>query len=260
MITLEMIDHVMDVTGEDYATVRKALLAADGDMEQAIRNLEGEQDEDVDRFTLVERLQEELGITWTEAKARLEKADWNYKVAAGSETADEDSSDSNKEDPWRAKRENLEVHWEQLWETIQDFAKRGLATKLIIRKEGKDAININLGIGVLGIVAAPFATIAGLGAALFTDYEVLIELHDGRVINLIQLITDRERGEEDKSWDKYREPSAEENVDSHEPHDSGEEHEVHEPEVKHDPRDPHTHDPVEDLSDNLHRDPRDPHA
>lgn len=240
MITLEMIDHVMAVTGADFTTVRAALLAADGDKDRAIRAIQGEQDGGEDRFTMVERLQEELGITWTEAKERLENANWNYSVASGAESTDEaHESTERAEDPWRAKRENIEIRWEQLWETIQDFVKRGLATKLIIRKQGKDAININLGIGVLGVVAAPFATLAGLGAALFTEYEVLVELHDGRVINLIDLITDRERGEEDKSWNKYREPDAEETQESN---------------------DPHVDETEEDISDNLHRDPRDPHA
>lgn len=247
MITLEMIDHVMDITGKDYAAVRAALLATDGDMDQAIHNLQGGQSEpveDIDHFTLVERLQEELGISWTEAKELLVKANWNYNVALGVTPAEEATENTEKaEDPWRAKRENLEIRWEQIWETIQDFAKRGLATKLIIRKEGKDAININLGLGVLGVVAAPFATIAGLGAALFTDYKVLIELHDGRVINLIDLVTDREKGQEDTSWNKYREPSVEEDQTS----DESDEDILYKPEVT-----DYKVDPV--------KDPRDPHA
>lgn len=248
MITLEMIDHVIAVTGADFTTVRAALLAADGDKDQAIRAIQGEQDGGEDRFTMVERLQEELGITWTEAKERLEKANWNYNVASGAEPFDEAHESTEKtEDTWRARREHIEIRWEQLWETIQDFVKRGLATKLIIRKQGKDAININLGIGVLGVVAAPFATLAGLGAALFTEYEVLVELHDGRVINLIDLLVDRERGEEDKSWNKYREEDAEETP-------------AEETEEAQDPHDPHVDETEEDISDNLHRDPRDPHA
>lgn len=159
MITMEKIDYVISVTGADYATVRDALLAADGDVDRAIRLIMGEEKKE---------------------ESFEEKADFDFKNAK--RTKAEDFADS------------ITNIGEEIIDAVKEIWEKGNATKLIVMDENDEVIlNVSMNLGAIWTVIAPLASLMGVGIGLLSRWEFYIYLDDGKVINVKDYITNKHR-------------------------------------------------------------------
>lgn len=72
----------------------------------------------------------------------------------------------------------------ELTEKIKNAIKKGNVTKIQVVKDNTVALIIPVNIGILGIVAAPWAVIAGAIAAYGFDYDFEIVKEDGTIEKL----------------------------------------------------------------------------
>lgn len=134
MVTIEMIDRVMDATGKDYATIKAELQNNGGDVEKAIEALGGTKGAKTTAF--------------------------NYQ---------------GKE---------IKITPQDFMDAIKDIWETGSASSLIIEKDGKQVFKFNLLLtGALSIVLI-WPVLLGLGAAIVADYNIKIQLADGKVIDI----------------------------------------------------------------------------
>lgn len=143
MITIEMIDKVMESTGKDYGEIKAELENNGGDVEAAIRALGGKKD----------------------------KSSYSYK---------------GKE---------LNITPEDVMSTIKEIWQSGSASNLIIEKDGKQVFKFNLLIsGALAIVAI-WPVLLGLGVAIIADYNIKIQMDDGREVNINEVTLEKKFNE-----------------------------------------------------------------
>lgn len=157
MIDMQKIDAVIERTGADYETVRQALITADGDVDMAVRiiqNFTAYGAEEAASFT-------DEGVIYEEVDQ--DKADGGQAKAFASDILD----------------------------AIKEIWERGNASSIIVRKGPHVLINLPLTIGTIGVIMAAVPSIIGLGVAIVADYEVLIKLDNGDVINVNDLAIQR---------------------------------------------------------------------
>lgn len=77
---------------------------------------------------------------------------------------------------------------EQIFNQLKDILSKGNATKLTIKKNDETVINLPITAGLVGALAAPFLSAAGITAALLTQCSVEITQADGKVVNLGQKV------------------------------------------------------------------------
>lgn len=160
MIGIEKIDKVMDRTGASYEEVKTALLASDGDIDQATI------------YILQQRAQGQAdGADSPDAESKGQETVYHHGGAFASDIID----------------------------TIKYLWEKGNASTLIIEKGGKQLLNLSLTMGTIGLVIAPVAAIIGLGAALITEYTIIVILDDGKVINVNELALTRKSTKEPKN-------------------------------------------------------------
>lgn len=157
MIDMNTIDLVIERTGADYETVRQALITADGDVDLAIRIIKN-----FTAYGAEESTTFESEIETNEGTNQGEKHESQAKAFAS------DILDAIKE----------------IWE-------RGNASSIIVRKGPDVLINLPLTIGTIGIIMAAVPSIIGLGVAIVADYEVLIKLDNGSIINVNEMAIKR---------------------------------------------------------------------
>lgn len=161
MITLDQIEQLMARTGADYPTVRDALRATDGDMFKALLLIE--QDQAKDETT--------------------EAAGYRYEDTRKEKTAETHTADDAKDTEHTAKEATTAG---QILETLRELLSRFNATKITIRKGDRVILDLSATIGAIGLIIAPIAAIIGLGAAVVTEYEIILTLDNGREINVNQ--------------------------------------------------------------------------
>ena len=158
MITMEKIDYVISVTGASYGDVREALLAADGDVDKAIRLLMGEENTE-------DQKQKNEGFDFKDARTKAE-----------------DISDS------------ISNFGEEVIDAVKDFWEKGNATKLVVMDEKDEVIlNVSMNLGAIWTVIAPVAALMGVGIGIISRWEFYIYLDDGKVINVKDYITNKHR-------------------------------------------------------------------
>lgn len=161
MITLDQIEQLMNRTGADYQTVRDALKATEGDMFKAL--------------LLVEEAQQK-----------------GTRVDPGDTTTEtEEPSGAEGEETGEQTKKEKEPTASDLLDTLRDLLREFNATHLLIRKDDKTILDISATIGTIGLILAPVAAVIGLGAAVVTDYEIILVLADGRELNVNQIAKDQ---------------------------------------------------------------------
>ena len=158
MITMEKIDYVISVTGESYENVRKALLDANGDVDNAIEILRGHRQE-------------------------------IYQEEAYEDPYQEGYEEGSKQN---SEKKNLGNHLENFVEDIVDAIKeiwnKGNASKLIIENKGEVVLSLSLAVSAIGAVISPIAALIGVSAAVVSKYDFKIIMDDGEVIDLKEYI------------------------------------------------------------------------
>lgn len=167
-ITFEMIEKVIDATGADYYTVKKALLDNDGDVEKAIRFIEQMN---------TEEKEDHSDGTPEDAVGETEKSE----EAAESEETGADEDNQEEKDPF--KKCFSEEQAEQMLNRIKEKVEAGYVDRIKITKDDKVLLDIpvNVGIisGLLGLLIVPWAVILGILIAYGTECKIEIIKPDG---------------------------------------------------------------------------------
>lgn len=82
------------------------------------------------------------------------------------------------------KESNCDKNAENIINEIKNIIDKGNATKLTIKKDDEVILNIPITAGAVGVVIAPFLSLAGITAALLTQCTVEIQQIDGKVIKV----------------------------------------------------------------------------
>ena len=117
----------------------------------------------------IDTIVEKTGCSHEEARAALEKFDGDV-IDAVMEI--EKNKASNNE------------RMNELIEKIKNAVKKGNVTKIQVTKDGKVVLNIPVNVGILGIVAAPWAVIIGAITAYGFEYDFEIVKEDGTIEKL----------------------------------------------------------------------------
>lgn len=84
------------------------------------------------------------------------------------------------------KSKNSSVHiknkGEEVLNEIKKIIEKGNVTKLTIKRKGEVILNLPITAGAVGMIAAPFLSLAGLTAALLTECTIEILKDNGEVI------------------------------------------------------------------------------
>lgn len=166
MISIEKIDAVIAATGSDYASVRQALLATDGDVAAAIRAI------------------------LNERRDRHREGDAAFK-ASGANTSEADNQEEKRSEQ-NESRENAEGNFkyqdqiDDIIQVIKDIWRSGNASSLIVEKNGQTILNLSLTVSAFIFILTPLITVIGLGAAIITEYTIKIQMVNGEVIDVIE--------------------------------------------------------------------------
>lgn len=158
MITLDQIEQLMNRTGASYEVVRDALRATEGDMFKAL--------------LLVEQAQENDG--------RID-----YEAFEAQQAEEKDEEPRTFAEDAEPKQENKAAASAQaILDKLSEVLRRFDASSIRIQKGDTTVLNLSATLGALGLILAPIAAVIGLGAALVTDYSIIVTLDDGREINI----------------------------------------------------------------------------
>jgi hypothetical protein len=145
----EKLDAVVKQTGASRETAESALKTSDGDVDIAVRIIQT----------------------------------YNLKSeAAGNDPGA--SAKAGQNGSGQAKTGEQAPLAGDILDAIKEIIKRGNASRLDIEKDGKTLLSISLVIGTIGLVLAPVAALIGIGAALITDYRIIITLDNGTVVDV----------------------------------------------------------------------------
>lgn len=78
-----------------------------------------------------------------------------------------------------------------IMDTLKEFIHRGHVSRIIIRNEDSVLLNIPVTVGAVGLILAPVTSVLGLGAAVFTNLNVSIKDHNGRIIDINKITSER---------------------------------------------------------------------
>jgi hypothetical protein len=160
----EKLNAVIKMTGADYETATAALATSDGDVDIAVRIIR--------TYDL------------RDAPANgANSSSKNGQQMPGSESGQQGETKSGTQENQSKTDEQIPLASDIL-EAIKDIWKKGNASRLDIEKNGKTLLGVSLTVGTIGLVLAPVAALIGIGAALITDYKIIITLDNGTKINV----------------------------------------------------------------------------
>lgn len=165
MINIEKIDAVIAATGADYATVRQALLAANGDVAQAIRSIMN----DMHYGSAKQQKQGSASYTYQQPEEQEEDA-----------TNGSTSSQKSKQN-----KQRFEEQIDDVVQVIKEIWKTGNASSLIVEKDGKVILNLSLTVSAFIVILTPLISLIGLGTALLSEYTIKIVMNNGEVIDVL---------------------------------------------------------------------------
>ncbi len=178
-LTLEMIEAVIEATDGSYQQVKDALMATEGNVEEAINIVKAQ------KVIEEEETREKLEAKFEETK---EKAEKTYEKAK--ETAEE-TYEKAKESAKQAKdtaSKKGKVLMKDITDAIKQIWETGNASRLTIEKDDTIILDISLVVSTIGLVLAPVLSVIGLGVAFLTEYTIKIYLDDGKVVNVREFV------------------------------------------------------------------------
>lgn len=162
MINIEKIDAVIAATGADYAIVRQALLAADGDVAAAIRMI--------------------LNKQYDQTHAPKEEGG-----ESGFEGASTGTTDENKDRTADERQQyNYQAQLDDIITVIKDIWRTGNASSLIVEKNGRTVLNLSLTVSAFILIITPLISLIGLGTAIITEYTIKIQMVNGEIIDVLE--------------------------------------------------------------------------
>ncbi|SES97218.1 protein of unknown function [Natronincola peptidivorans] len=119
----------------------------------------------------IDLLRNRANVSYEEAKTALEKSDNDLVEALILLEKD------NKTKP--DKKKESETFVNNATSFIKDIIEKGNETRLIIKKEERNIVNLSLTVTVIGSIVAPVIPLAGIPLALITRHKIRIEKKNG---------------------------------------------------------------------------------
>ncbi len=153
----------------------------------------------------IKAVMDQTGADHATAKAALDTSGGDVDIAVRIIKAYNMKDETGSAGSEKAKASGTAPQANDIFEAIKEIWRMGNASKLDIFKDARTIISISLLASTIGLVLAPVAALIGIGAALITDYEIVITLNNGTVINVNEFAVKRKKDEEAKT----EEPKAE---------------------------------------------------
>ena len=124
----------------------------------------------------IELVKERTGATYGEAKSALENNEGSVVDAIIeleeklNKEFDAIGGESLKDSP--------------IFQKAKELVNKGNISRIVVRKDGKDYVNIPVTVGALGVIMVPWMIIFGVIAALGTDCEFLFIDENGAELNI----------------------------------------------------------------------------
>lgn len=131
-----------------------------------------------ERLEKIDEIVKRTGVTYEEAKRALEES--NEDLLEAIIIAEKIKKAKSKS----VKDADLKEKGEEIINEIKKILKKGNSTKIVIKKENETVLNVPITAGAVGVVLAPFLTVAGLTAAMLTKCSVQIYQNSGEIINV----------------------------------------------------------------------------
>ncbi|MDR0570671.1 MAG: DUF4342 domain-containing protein [Clostridiales Family XIII bacterium] len=137
----------------------------------------------------IELVKDRTGVSYKEAKEALEAADGNVV----------DAIISIEENINIGAKGKMGAQSSQVIDRLKELIKKGNVSKIVIKKDGEQVLNLPVNVGIVGTVLAPWAAVIGVIAAFGTKCVIEVVKDNGEVIDISEKAEEtfgevRERG------------------------------------------------------------------
>ncbi|MBQ9707634.1 MAG: DUF4342 domain-containing protein [Firmicutes bacterium] len=130
----------------------------------------------------IELVKDRTGVTYAEAKQALEEADGSVVDAI---IAIEESVNLGEK-----RSAGIGAKTDAVIGTIKEQISKGNVSKIRVRRDGELILNVPLNAGILGLVIAPIASVAGIVAAFGFKCNIEVVKEDGTILDISDAVTD----------------------------------------------------------------------
>ncbi|MCT4565759.1 MAG: DUF4342 domain-containing protein [Maledivibacter sp.] len=162
-------------------------------------------------FTLehVDEVRERTGVSYSEAKEALTETEGDVLEAII-------YIESKNE---RKMKNTISNKGNEVIEKLKEIIKKGNVTKILLRKDEENIMNIPVTAGAIGAIIFPPATVAGILVALATGCTLEIFKDDGEIININDITEDALQNVKEKvdcAKDKFSKKNKKDEIDEEE--------------------------------------------
>ena len=123
----------------------------------------------------IELVKDRTGVTYKEAKEALEAADGNVVDAI---VSIEDKTDG------QTSSQKISEKGNEIIDKIKDIVNRGNASRIRIKKDDQQLLDLPLNAGVIGAIVAPWGIILGVAASFGFNCKIEVVRTDGSVVDV----------------------------------------------------------------------------
>jgi hypothetical protein len=128
----------------------------------------------------IELVIDRTGVSYKEAKEALEAANGNVV----------DAIISIEETMNMGAKGKMGAQSSQIIDKLKELVRKGNVSKIVIKKDGEQILNLPVNVGIVGTVIAPWAAVLGVIAAFGTRCVIEVITDVGEVINVSERATD----------------------------------------------------------------------
>ena len=127
----------------------------------------------------IELVKDRTGVSYKEAKEALEAADGNVV----------DAIISIEESINMGAKSKVGDQSAQIIDKLKELVRKGNVSKIVIKKDNEQILNLPVNVGIVGTVLAPWAAVIGIIAAFGTKCVIEVVTDSGEVINVSERAT-----------------------------------------------------------------------
>lgn len=132
----------------------------------------------------IELVKDRTGVSYKEAKEILEENEGSVVDAI---IAIEEAIEENP-------ASKLSKEGSSALEKVKELIKKGNVSKIVVKKEGENILNIPVNVGIIGGMIAPIATIGAVAASFGFKCTIEVIKEDGSVIDVTDAATEKYNG------------------------------------------------------------------
>lgn len=129
---------------------------------------------------MIEQVKDRTGVSYKDAKEALERTNGSVVDAI---IDIEESLDEEKVDEEACTRIDLVNR-------VKELVKMGNVSKIVVKKDGEVVLNLPVNVGIIGVVVAPWVSVAAVIAAFGTKCVIEVVKQDGSIIDVSAMATD----------------------------------------------------------------------